>query len=1045
MFNLIVKTSLRFRGLVIALSCLFFVYGIFRLAGAKYDVFPEFAPPQVSVQTEAPGLAPEQVEILVTQPVENAINGVMGVETIRSNSIQGLSVISIIFKADTDIYLARQVLAERLATVATQLPQGVAAPTMAALVSSTGDLLAIGLTPAQAKNGNKPISLMELRSVVDWMIKPRLKAVPGVAQVSAFGGDVRQLQIQIEPEKLVQYGLSFEEVLNVARLATGIRGAGYIDTPNQRIVLQTEAQSLTPDDLAKTVLVQGSGENINVSVTLGDVARVVEAPAPPISAGSVMGVPGIVLNVWGQYGANTLETTQEVEKVLEDLTPSLNALGIDVNPRLFRAANFIEVATHNVKSSLFIGIVLVVIILFFFLFNLRTAAISCTAIPLSLLAGVVILDSLGLTLNTMTLGGLAIAIGEVVDDAVIDVENILRRLRENSVLPNPRSAIRVIYEASLEVRSAVVYATFAVILVFVPVLTLPGLSGRLFQPLGIAYVLAVLASLGVALTLTPALCLMLIRPQDLKEHEPALVQALKNFYRKSLVQVERFPRAVLIGLLSFTILGAGLLPFLSSSFLPDFREGHYLVHMNMVPGTSIQESLRMGEKLSQKLLKTNFVKTVAQRVGRAESDDTFGPHSSEFEIDLKHLTAKESAEAEETLREILNEFPGVTFEVNTFLTERIEETIGGYTSAVVVNIFGSDLDELDKKAHEVAKALSKLSNAVDVQVQSPPGAPQIEVKLRKKDLLRWGLDAVEVLDTVATAYEGNIVGQIYDQNRIFDVNVLLSQDSRNDVTRLKNLIFKAPDGTYVPLNQIADIKQGSGRYVILHEGTRRVQTVTCNVKGQDLENFVKALKQSVNQNVSFAAGTYFEVSGEAEAQAHARRDLLLHSLIAGIGIVVLLWLVMHHPRNLFLILTNLPFALVGGVLTAFLTSGELSIGSMVGFVTLFGITLRNSIMMISHFEHLVVTEGKVWGFETAVQGACERLVPVLMTALITAFGLLPLALTSGKPGVEIEGPMALVILGGLFTSTLLNLFVLPTLALKYGRFERHAEAENLLA
>jgi len=1033
MLNAIVQFSLRFRGVIIALACVFLGYGLYALSQAKYDVFPEFAPPQVTVQTEAPGLAPEQVEVLVTQPVENAVNGVAGIESLRSGSIQGLSVSTVTFRTGTDIYQGRQVIAQQLASLAGQLPQGVQAPSMTSLTSSTGDLMTIGLT-------SDKLSLMELGTIAHWIVKPHLLAVSGVASVGVFGGEVKQLQIQVRPDRLIQYNLSIEDVLTVARRATGIRGAGFIDTENQRIVIRTEGQSLTPDQLAKTVLMHQNGAN----VILGDVAKVVEAAEPPIGAASIMGQTGVILNIWAQYGANTLETTQKVERALKELRPALDAEGVTLTTDLFRAANFIQAATHNVQSSLLIGAALVIIVLFLFLFNFRTAAVSCTAIPLSLLAAIAVLEYQGLSLNTMTLGGLAIAIGLLVDNAVITVENIFRRLRENHHRENPLSPFQVVLDATIEVRSAVVYATLAITLVCIPLLTMSGLAGRLFAPLGIAYILATLASLIVALTVTPALCLVLLGRRDLPEKEPPITRWLKEWYRSLLLQVERHPRAVMGGVIIFIVAGLATLPFLKGGFLPELREGHYLVHFSAIPGTSLQESLRLGRQVTFELLKIPYVRSVAQRAGRAEADDTFGTHSSEFEVDLKPLKAKQAELAQSEIRNALAQFPGVTFAVNTFLTERIEETLTGYTASVVINIFGNDLDTLDSKAQEIARVVSNIPGAADVQVQSPPGTPQLMVRLRKGDLIRWGFAPVDVLDALSTTYEGEVVGQIYEGSRVFGVSVILDPQNRKTLADVGVLPLRNPAGTYVHLRQLTDTYETSGRYIVLHEGARRVQAVTCNVEKRDINSFVAEAKKRTLSTVSLPAGTYMEFAGAAEAQTRSKRDLLIHSLLAGIAIILFLSIIMGSTHNLLLVLINLPFALVGGVLAGFFSGGSLSIGSLGGFVTLFGITLRNSIMMISHYEHLVSIEGMTWGLEAAIRGASERLTPILMTALVTALGLLPLAIGSGAPGREIEGPMAMVILGGLATSTALNLLVLPTLALRYGRFAERADLIELL-
>jgi len=1022
----IIAFAIRFRGIVIALACVLLVYGIYALGRAKYDVFPEFAPPQVGIQTEAVGLTPEQVEILVTRPIENAINGVPGVQTLRSTSIQGLSVVTVFFNPSSDIYRDRQVVAEQLAVAAQQLPQGVQPPAVTPLTSSTSVVLVAGLT-------SKTRSLMDLRTIADWTVRLRLLAVPGVANVTVFGGDTRSIQIQVHPDQLIRYDLSLNDVLTAARRATGVRGAGFIDTKNQRVVFQTEGQSLKADDIAQTVLLsQGAA-----SVTLGNVADVVEAPEPPIGGAAVQGKPGVVFNVSEQYGANTVEVTKLVEAALQELRPSLQAEGVTLEADLFRPANFINTATSNVRESLILGGVLVIIVLFLFLFDLRTAAISCTAIPLSLLAGTIVLDRLGATLNTMTLGGLAISIGVVVDDAVIGVENIVRRLRENNRLSDPRPYPRVVLDACLEVRSAVVYATFAVILVVLPIMALSGIAGRLFAPLGLAYTLAVLASLLVALTVTPALSMVLLANGRTPAKDPPVVRWTRSRYERLLQAIALQPRTVVGAAVVFTIVGCAALPFFGGGFIPELKEGHFIIHMSAVPGTSIDESLRIGAHVADTLRKLPVVRSVAQRVGRAEkASDTWGTHYSEFEVDLKPgLSGDEGEEAQADIRKALAGFVGVNFSVKTFLTERVEETLSGYTASVAVNIFGNDLDVLDQKAQEIARVLAEVPGATEVQIQSPPGLPQLTIQLRKPDLERWGFDAVEVLDLIRAAYQGDVVGQTYEGNQVFNVVTILDEASRHNITTVGDLPLRSPGGTQVLLKQIANVNEAAGRYQVLHEGARRLQTVTANVAGTDVASFVQAAKAAIATKVPLPAGNYIQFAGAAEAQSQSQQDLMINSLIAGLGIALLLSIVTRSWRNLLLILANLPFALVGGVLAVFATGGLLSLGGMVGFVTLFGITLRNSILMIAHYEHLVEVEGVPWGLNTAIRGAADRLTPILMTSIVTGLGVLPLAVGMGDPGREIEGPMAVVILGGLLSSMALNLLVLPTLALRFGRFE----------
>lgn len=1029
----IIGTAIRFRTVLVALSLLLLVYGGLSISQSKYDVFPEFAPPQVGIQTEAPGLTAEQIEVLVSQPLENAISGVSGIRSLRSASIQGLSVVTVVFDPGSDVYLDRQVVAERLAFAAQQLPAGVKAPVLTPLASSSSTVLVAGLT-------SRTRSLMDLRTVADWTVRLRLLAVPGVAKVAVFGGDVRSIAIQVHPAALVAHGLSLDDVAAAARRATAVRGAGLIDTPNQRIVFRSEGQATTPEAVAQTVVVSsGAGR-----VTLGDVATIAFAPEPAIGAATVMDKPGVAFVISAQYGANTVEVTRRVEAALAALRPGLQAQDIDLDAKLFRPANFINVATTSVRDALLLGGIFVIVVLFLFLFDIRTAAISSIAIPLSLLAAVIVLNAFGMTLNTMTLGGLAIAIGEVVDDAVIDVENIVRRLRENRHAARPRSAARVVLEASLEVRSAVVYATFTVLMVFIPVLTLPGIAGRFFYPLGLAYILALLASLVVALTVTPALCMMLLAGRkeagSAIERPPPLVRWMRRPYEHVLNRIARRPALVFVLTAAVTLAGASLVPHLGSTFLPDFKEGHYTLHMTALPGTSIAETQRQGLLVTKALLALPPIRSVSQRVGRAESaDDTWGSNYSEIEVDLKSgLDGAQLIKADADIRAALRGFPGLVFSLKPFLTERVEETVSGYSAPVAVNIYGNDLDQLDAVARDVTTVLAHVPNARDVQLRSPPATPQLTIKLRDADLLRWGLDRVSVLDLVRTAYGGDVVGEVFEGHRSFNVIAILDEASRNNLSKVGSLPLRTPSGTYVQLRQVADVAQTTGRYEVDHLGAQRLQIVTADVTNGDVAAFVAAAKTALAGKVALPKGVYIEFAGSAQAQADSRRDLLIHSALAFAGVVLILAVITRHWRNLLLVLANLPFCLVGGVFAVYLSGGVLTLGSMVGFVALFGISLRNSIMMISHYEHLVSEEGMIWGPAAAVRGAGDRLTPIVMTSLVTALGLLPLAAGMTEPGREIQGPMALVILGGLFTSMTLNLLVLPSLALAFGKFEpRH--------
>jgi CzcA family heavy metal efflux pump len=1024
----IVRQSIRYPGVIVALALTIVVYGLFTLSRAHLDVFPEFSPAQVVIQTEAPGLSAELVETQVSQPIESALAGLPGLQSLRSQSIPGLSVVHVFFTDGSDVYRNRQVTAERLGVLSTQLPRGVV-PNITPLTSSASTVLGVGLTSDKR-------SLMELRTLVDWTVRPHLLAVPGVAEVNVFGGDVRQWQIQADAEKLRRYGLALEDVVAAARRATGVAGTGFVKTPNQHILVQAEAQPHSPDEVARELLAYREGR----AVRIGDVAQVVEGAAPSIGAAAINGTPGVFLMVQGQLGSNTHAVTEALEAALDELKPLLAKEQAVLHEGLFRPANFIETAVRNVQRDILVGSALVVVVLFLFLFNVRTALICATAIPVSLLAAVLVLDHYGVSLNIMVMGGLAIALGEVVDDAIIDTENIFRRLRLNRAAPSPRPIADVVLDASVEVRSSVVHATFIVGLVFVPLLTLGGVAGKLFAPLGLAYIFAILASLVVAVTLTPALCYLLLARAELSAADPPFVRWLKPRYLGVLKRIERFPGRVIAATGVIIVAGISLLPLFSGEFIPALREGHYIMHMSAVPGTSESESLRIGKKVSEAIGSIEGVKSVAQWVGRSKNGaDTFGTHYSEFEVEIGALPGKEQTRILREIRETLagergGAWPGVTFAVNTFLTERIEETITGYAAPFVVNIYGSSLDLLDRDALAVASALAQVPGAQDVQIQAPPGTPQLSVRLRHERAASLGLQPLTVLEAVQAAYEGVQVGQVFRDGKVTDLVVVLDPGQRNRVGGLGDLPLRNPDGRLLRLADVADIEVGGGRYKILHAEGRRLQTVTADVEGRDLAAFERDARARIAAAVPFAEGNFVTYTGTAREQAQARTDLLVHSALAGVGIFLLLYIAFNNLHNLLITFVNLPFALIGGVLAVYLSGGWVSLGSMVGFVTLFGITLRNSIMLVSHYQHLVEVEGLPWNAETALRGAGERLPSILMTALVTALGLMPLALGSGEPGREIEGPMATIIVGGLTTSTLLNLLVLPAILLHFGRF-----------
>ncbi|WP_018229412.1 efflux RND transporter permease subunit [Methyloversatilis universalis] len=1047
MIETIVRFSVRRPAIVLALALVLTLYAVSRMFDARLDVFPEFAPAQVVIQTEAPGLPADLVETRVTTPIEAAVSGTRGLKELRSQSIPGLSVVTVIFDEKSDLFRNRQLVAERLGTLGSLLPPRVT-PVITPLTSSASTLLGIGLTSDKR-------SLMDMRYLVDSVVRPHLLAVPGVADVNVFGGDVRQWQIQLDPARLRTLGVTLADVENAARGAATVAGAGFVENDNQRLLIAVDATPATARSLEQLTVTLPDGR----SLMLGDIGKVREAPAPAISAAQINGTPGVFMMVQGQLGADTLGVTLELEKALADLAPLLEREQFVLHPALFRPANFIQTALGNVRTDVLIGATLVIVVLFLFLYNLRTAFISAVAIPLSLLAAVLVMLEAGASLNIMVLGGLAIALGEVVDDAIIDCENIYRRLRENRHQGSPVPTWKVVLDASMEVRSSVVYATFIVALVFVPLLTLSGVAGKLFAPLGLAYILAILASLVVALTVTPAMSWLMLGRRDLPEDDPPMIRWLRPRYERTLRAIERKPQRLIAVVMLVLAGGIGVLPLFGGEFIPPLREGHYIVHLSTIPGTAPGEVLRVGQKVTEQILKIDGVKSVAQWVGRAQNGaDPFGPHYSEVEIEIGPLDgATQSRILADIRRTVTGDdgdedrsdeeaqaavgFPGLAFSVNTFLTERIGETESGFPAALVVQVFGTNLDRLDADATAVAQALGKVKGATDVQVLAPPGTPEIIVRPRLDKLAVWRLSPDDVLLAAQAAFAGSRVSEVYRGTLATPLVVTLDPDHRRSPTEVGRLPLRTPDGRLIELRDVADIAIENGRYKILHSGGKRVQTITANLAaGHDLGQFSADVHRALRERVKFNPGSYYKVTGAAEAQAQARRELTTHSLLAAAAIAILLMLAFSNLRNLMITFVNLPFALIGGVLAALAGGGWLSLGSVVGFVTLFGITLRNSIMLASHYQHLVEVEGRDWNIDTAIVGAAERLPSILMTALVTGLGLMPLVLGSGEPGREIEGPMAAIIVGGLATSTILNLLVLPTLLLHYGRFEKKSEA-----
>jgi CzcA family heavy metal efflux pump len=1018
MLAAIVRGSLAHPKIVTALSLLIALLGAGALLSARLDVFPDFAPPHVLVQAEAPGLDATQVESLVTRPLEDLLAGAENVAAVRSTSSQGLAAIQVVFGRNSDPYLQRQVITERLADASALLPAGVSPPQLSPLSSSMEYLLHFGFT-------SERLSPLELRDLVRWTIKPQILAVPGVAQAQIFGGDVRERQLWVDPAKLDGAGLTLEDVFEAARRGTQMTGGGYLETPTQRIVLQAQAPGASVAALGQTLIASHGG----VPVRIADVAEVRDGAAPRFGDAIIGGQPGILVETSTQYGANTLDVTRDLEHRLEVLAPALEQHGVKYHPALLRPASFIESAIAKLRNSLLIGALLVVALLLVTLRDWRGALISFSAIPVSLLATVWILGMWGLSLNTMSLGGLVVALGVVVDDAVIDVENITRRRRGARTRGGMR---QLLLAASLEVRRPVFYATAAVAVAFLPILMLSGLQGAFFRPLATAFLLAVGLSLLVAMSATPALCALLMQ-DDVPAPEPGWLRRAKLWQQRVIAALAPRAPLVLALLLLSGLLGLALLPVLGARLLPDFRENYLIAHAALRPGISLEETSRVGQRIAARLAALPGVKSVAEQIGRAENgQDPDAPNKSEFEIQLDPVQGVTTAQMEARVRAVFEAFPNQLVEIYSVLAERIGETLSGEVSPFFVSVFGPDLDVDDKVAGAIAAVLKQWPQSGAVHLEVPPRQPELEIRLREDQLALYGLQAAEVLGMLNAAYHGTVVAQLNQSDRGVPVVVRLAGAGATPAD-VGALMLRGAGGARVPLGAVAELTMVSARSLVEHEDGLRRQVVVANPSGADQAGYARKAQAAIDAHVKLPPNVYLRYGGAAPEQAAAARELIWHSLAALILIVLLLALAFGHSRHVLLVLAALPSTLIGGVIAVALTGGTLSLGAMVGFVALFGMAARNTILLISHYEHLVSTEGQPWGLATALRGAEERLTPVLLTALLTALALLPVALQSREAGHEIEGPMAIVILGGLVSSTFVSLILVPPLAARWLR------------
>jgi CzcA family heavy metal efflux pump len=1020
--NWLVSTSLRLRVLVLAASVVLMFEGIRAARNAPMDVFPEFAPPLVEIQTEAPGLSTEEVESLVSVPLENALNGTAGLKTLRSKSVLGLSSVVLIFQEGTNLMSARQLVSERLSIEASRLPAVVKPPVILSPLSSLSRVMKIGVS-------SKTLSQMDLSELAKWTIRPRLMAVPGVANVAIWGQRDRQYQVLVDPDRLLAVGVTLDQVNKAVTDAVTVAGGGFVDTPNQRIAVRHRAAIETPSDLRNTVVTFRNGAPLR----LGEIAEVRIGNPPPIGDAVINDAPGLLLIVEKQPSGNSLDVTRNVEKALDGL--ALQGKGVEIDPTIFRPATFIERSIDNLGHSMLVGCGLVIVILVGFLFDWRTALISLTAIPLSLVAAGVILRAMGTTINTMVLAGLVIAMGEVVDDAIIDVENIVRRLRQNRAAGNPRSAFDVVLAASMEVRSAVVFATLIVILVFVPVLFLEGLTGSFFRPLAMAYILAILASLLVALTVTPALSLMLLPGAVDKRHVSPLVRGLQAIYRAILPALVRRPVfAVVVLLGAFGASGYAVMG-LGEELLPNFKETDFLMHFVEKPGTSLTAMTRITERASKELRSIPGVKNFGSHIGRAEvADEVVGPNFTELWISVD-----DKVPYDETVKKIntaVEGYPGLVRDVLTYLKERIKEVLTGAGATIAVRLYGPDIPTLRAKAQEVYDAVHDLPGVANLKVEQQVLVPQLDVRLRPEAAARLGLTPGDIRRAATTLVKGLKVGELYDQQKIFDVFVWGVDKVRDDPSGLRNLPIETPAGTHVPLGDVADVAIVPAPNIITRENVSRKIDITCNVTpGADLGEVARAVQEKV-KGISFDREYHPEFLGEYAARAESRQRLLTLAALSLVGVLLVIHADFKTVRLTTLVFVTLPFALIGGVFGAVLGGGVLSLGSLVGFVTVLGIAARNGIMLVSHYRHLEEEEGEAFGPDLVIRGSIERLAPILMTALATGLALVPLAIGGDKPGQEIEHPMAVVILGGLVTSTVLNLFLMPALYLAFGHSRR---------
>lgn len=1047
MLDKLIKFSLYNRLLIVAASALLLVYGVFTATQLPIDVLPDLNRPRVTIFLESNGLAPEEIETQVVLPVETALNGAPGVEVVRSSSAIGLGMVFVEFDWDTEIYKARQLVAEKLQTVT--LPNGIV-PIMGPITSVMGQIMYVGVSADTT-------SPAELRTLADFNIRRRLLSIKGVSQVIPIGGERRQYQVQISSEKLKQFGLSVDDVDKALGQTTQNTTGNFYNDYGTEVLIRNVGRAETLDDLARTVVSNRNG----VPVLLSQVADVRFGAAVKRGDASINGKPAVILAIEKQPNANTVGLTDEIEKACADLQLSLPK-DIKLNPKIFQQKSFITNSLNNVIEALRDGFILVVIVLFLFLMNLRTTVITLTAIPLSLVITAIIFKAFDISINTLTLGGLAIAIGELVDDAIVDVENVYRRLQENKTLPQPKPTLQVVYAASSEVRNSIVYATVIVVLVFLPLFYMQGIEGRIFAPLGIAYITSILASLVVSLTLTPVLCSYLLKIEgrqkdekpknwwqkfisaDSHEEDTSLVKWLKNKDARLLNWSLGYSKPIILVASGLIVVSMGLIPFFGTEFLPPFNEGSFTVNLIAPPGTSLEESNKLGTLAEKLMLQVPEVEYASRRTGRAELDEHVEPVSrSEIEVEIRQGVKRGRAEIIVDLRKKLSVLKGVSISIGQPISHRIEHLLSGVQAQIALKLYGDDLTELRSTAGQIQGLMQGVTGVTDLQIERQTMIPQLLIRVRRDALQRFGLQAGKVTEDLEIFYNGKVTGKIYDGQKSFDILLRTTDRERSNLQAIRNTQISTPDGQLIPLYQIADIELTSTVNQIMHENTQRRMVISANVQGRDLGSTVTEIKEKIGK-MQLPTGFFVVYSGLIESQESATSLIVFLAIFSLVGIFLVLYSHFKSSRLTLQIMLNVPLALIGSVVAVMLTGGTFSVATLVGFITLTGIASRNGIMMISHYIHLVEHEGEVFGKEMIIRGSLERLVPVLMTALVAALALIPLTLDPQAAGKEILYPVATVILGGLISSTLLDIIVTPVVFYAFGEkaLKTYFEAKN---